>query len=98
LNAFGSRELIAFIEGKLRRHGIKKVVPDAATLELAYRRAAAIARIKKSLPALAKEAQREADALKVPAGIAKEVQKRLRDNPAMPWDAVITELVSAKMK
>ena len=39
LNAMMSHELIAWLEGKLREHGVEKVVPDAETLGAAYRRA-----------------------------------------------------------
>lgn len=35
LNAFASRPLVEWVEGKLDRHGVRKVVPDDATLERA---------------------------------------------------------------
>ena len=38
LNAFTSDELVAFIERKLAEQGVKKVIPDDATLAEAYRR------------------------------------------------------------
>jgi predicted GNAT family acetyltransferase len=38
LNALASDELVAFIERKLKKHGIAKVIPDTDTLEAAYRR------------------------------------------------------------
>ena len=41
LNAFTSRQLVDWIEAKLQQHGITKVIPDAETLEVAYRRAIA---------------------------------------------------------
>jgi hypothetical protein len=94
LNAFTSDALIAWIESKLKKHGIKKVVPDVATLEHAYRRAAAIATVNQALPELVEKAQRDAGKLKVPARIANAVQAKLRDNPAMPWDLAIAELAN----
>ena len=39
LNALTSDQLVAFLEGKLRQHGVGKVVPDRETLDAAYRRA-----------------------------------------------------------
>ena len=41
LNAFASADFVAWIERKLEQHGVAKVVPDDATLTLAYRRSAA---------------------------------------------------------
>ena len=46
LNAFRSADLIAFIESKLTKHGVKKVIPNAKTLEVAYRRAMEIEHVK----------------------------------------------------
>jgi hypothetical protein len=95
LNAFTSRAFVAWIERKLQQHGITKVVPEATTLEHAYRRVAAIATINNSLPELVAKTHKEAEGLKVPASIVSDVQKILRDNPAMPWDAAVAELVHA---
>jgi hypothetical protein len=94
LNAFTSDALIAWHEAKFKKYGIKKVIPDAPTLEQAYRRAAAIATINRALPELVEQAQREAALLKLPANIVKAVQRKLRDNPAMPWDLAIAELAN----
>jgi hypothetical protein len=46
LNAFGSRQLIEFIERKLTEHGLQKVVPDAEKLADAYKLFARADRIK----------------------------------------------------
>jgi len=84
LNAFTSDSLIEWIEGKLEENGIKKVIPDAATLERAYRRAAVIAK----LPEWAAAA---AETVKVPAGLKGKVQGVLENNPALSWDAAVAE-------
>lgn len=97
LNSFISDSLIAFVEGDLKKHGIKKVVPDAATLERAFRRAATIAKINEALPELVEKAQREAGNSKVRANLGREVQRKLRDNPAMPWDKAIAGLAGAEL-
>ena len=41
LNAFTSKQFIDWLERKLEQYQVGKVVPDATTLEAAYRRAAA---------------------------------------------------------
>lgn len=85
LNAFTSDALIEWIEGKLRKHKIKKVFPDEATLERAYRRAAVIGR----LPEWTKK---EIGNVTVPDNLTSEVRRALRDNPVLSWDAAIAEL------
>ncbi len=96
LNAFTGDGLIAWLEAKFHKHGIKKVVPDAATLEDAYRRAVGIAAVNQALPELVEAGRREAEAVKPPAALEKKVRKMLRDNPAMPWDVALAELVKGK--
>ena len=60
LNAFTSSDFIKWIESKLKQHGIKKVVPDAETLETAYRRALQIELIRQQLPAIISKAGEQA--------------------------------------
>jgi hypothetical protein len=43
LNAMTSRQFLDWLEGKLRDHGVEKVIPDVALLGTAYRRAQRIA-------------------------------------------------------
>lgn len=67
LNAFRSADLIEFIESKLEHHGIKKVVPNAETLELAYRRALENEFIKKRFAEVKVEAEALSKSAKVPS-------------------------------
>ena len=89
LNAFRSADLIHFIESKLTEHGIKKVIPDAQVLEAAYRRALKIEYIRDRFEPLQEEAAAMAKSAKMPA-IKRKLAKALKDDPAMPWDQVIT--------
>lgn len=82
INAFASDSLIEWLEGKLNSHKIKKVIPDAATLTCAYRRAAVIGK----LPDWAKN---EFDNVNVPEGLHLAVRCALKENPALSWDAAI---------
>ena len=41
LNAFTPDQFVVWLESKLQEHGVTKVVPDDAALELAYRRSTA---------------------------------------------------------
>jgi hypothetical protein len=93
LNAFRSADLIDFIEAKLAEHGIKKVVPDAATLEAAYRHTLANEYIKRRFDDLKDEAQKFADAAKVPA-LKRKLTKNLADSPAQPWDEAVASFAA----
>lgn len=95
LNAFTSAGLIAWIEGKLAELGIKKVIPDADTLESAFRRAAANQYIEARQQEIIAGAQRHADQARLPKALAKRVASALKDNPALPWDLAVAQIASA---
>ena len=89
LNAFTSADLVKWIEGKLKGHGIRKVMPDEACLETAYRRATETQILKDRIEEIREEASAEAQATKIPRGLMQCVQKRLKRNPKMPWDRAV---------
>jgi DNA topoisomerase VI subunit B len=94
LNAFTSENLLKWIEDKLREHGIKKVIPDAKTLETAYRRAHMIRVLNEQLEPLVAAAKEESDGIDVDADrIGREVEKQLQKSPAMSWDEAVAEIV-----
>jgi hypothetical protein len=93
LNAFTSRNLIAWIERKLDQHGVAKIVPDDDTLVAAYRRmcrkADVQARIDEALRSL------EADeAIPVPVHLRDRLTKKLEANHQIGWDAALLRVVS----
>jgi hypothetical protein len=91
LNAFASDEFIEWIEGKLRQHGIAKVVPDDATLADAYRRmrrqALVQARINEILDELGEE-----ESEPPPDDLVAQLEKRLDLDPSQHWDAALREI------
>jgi hypothetical protein len=97
LNAFTSANLLKWIEGKLQQHGVKKVIPDGATLITAYRRAHMIHALNEQLEPLVAAAKEDSDALNVDADrIRCKVEKRLKQCPAMSWDQVVAEIVGER--
>lgn len=98
LNAFTSENLIAWIEGKLNEHGIKKVVPDDATLEQAYRRAIETQVINSRREEFQEEAQEIAEEAKVPKTLAKMVRAKMKASPALPWDSILAEIVASRIE
>jgi hypothetical protein len=97
LNAFASGDLVAWIEEGLKRHGVKKVVPDARTLETAFRRAAANVLVGRRLEEVVRQAQAEARRADLPKALARQVKARLDADPASSWDDVIAEVAAGAL-
>jgi len=98
LNAFTSGDFITWIESKLKEHGIEKVVPDAETLDTAYRRALQIELIRQQLPAIISKTGKQAEAAKVPKALDKTVRKGFKADSAQSWDDVIATAARANCK
>lgn len=94
LNAFASGDLLTWIEEGLHRHGIKKLVPDSETLKAAFRRAATRAFAERNLQNLIERAEAEAAALKLPRTLERHIKARMKNEPALPWDTEIAEIVA----
>jgi hypothetical protein len=97
LNAFTSGSFLAWIEAKLREHGIGKVVPPADALALAYRRAVEIELVKKQLEAIRAPLHDEAQRVPVPQDLAETVRRQQESRPELPWDAIIGELAARQL-
>ena len=90
LNAMTSGELVDFVEGKLIEHGVGKVIPADDIIEQCARRA-----IKERLQAdLADELTAKADAAKLPKNLRGKVEALLEENPELPWDAAVAQIIS----
>jgi hypothetical protein len=96
LNAFRSADLIAFIESKLTKHGVKKVIPNAKTLEVAYRRAMEIEHVKSRFARVKAEAKAFSESVKVPS-LELRVAEALKEDPTMPWDLVIAKMAASEV-
>lgn len=94
LNAMTSPQLVEFIETKLEKNGIKKLVPDEAALENAFRRALQHRFAAIRTAEIIQEAQVEAAKAKLPKGLAKKVRDALSRTPGIPWDQAVSEIVA----
>jgi hypothetical protein len=93
LNAFASDEFIAWIEGKLREHGITKVVPDRDIIASAYKRMRRQALVQERInEALVKGGEEAAEPPPPPDDIIDRITKRLTYDPALCWDAALREI------
>jgi hypothetical protein len=98
LNAFASGDLIEWIEGKLKEHRVKKVLPERECLEAAYRRSLGIEELRREVKRTEKAIARKVKDAKVPRGLERAIKLRLRDEPELSWDAALAEEVRQRLK
>jgi len=94
LNAMTSDQLVAFVERKLKRHGVKKVVPGQADLAKAFRLFARSLRAEQSVRRILEELDGGTD-VQVPRNLARRVREHLQQHPKIRWDAAVRNLAAA---
>ena len=92
LNAFGSAELIEWIEAKLNKYGVKKVVPDRTVQVQAYRRAIEVLHLERVVKRATVGAQRKAGRADVPEDLDSSIRARLEDDPSLTWDEAVAQI------
>jgi hypothetical protein len=93
LNEFMPADFLRFIEEKLVAQGIQKIVPDASDLEEAYRRAYHLEFVNQRVEKLHEQASEAAAAAELPPDLQQEVRKLLTDDPTIPWDEAVAQIV-----
>jgi hypothetical protein len=91
LNALTSDQFVAFVEGKLLAHGVRKIIPAPAMLADVFKaqdRSAQVADIVKQ--AMASAAITETTP---PDNIDAQVAELLKQNPTWRWDQAVAEIV-----
>jgi len=84
LNAMMSEEFIGWLEKKLKKNKVKKVIPGREDLEAAYQRA----RLGHEIEEIIKEKQ-DTFYHNVPNDLEEQVKEYLKENPARSWDQAI---------
>ena len=98
LNAFTSEDFIEWIESKLHQHDVEKVIPDAQTLEAAYRRAAVKLTLDKRLARFVDRAEAKADQMALNHDrIIRRVETVMKDDPTLSWDEAIADIVETEL-
>ena len=92
LNAMPSDVFIKWLEAKLKKHGVRKIVPDANMLGNTWRRTVEAGLVAQKLPELIAEAEKEVGALPVPKDLARRVKKYLRQHPEAAWDHAVAAI------
>jgi hypothetical protein len=94
LNAMTARQLVDFVEGKLKQHGIGKVIPDAATLARTYEMFAASDRLSEAFEELKEKLEDESERpIKVPANLKAQVKNKLKQNPDITWHRAVELII-----
>lgn len=91
LNAFASDDLIEWLEGKLTKHGVCKVIPKLPTLKDAYRRAVKVHQLNRVIEKSVEDFQNER--ISIPNDLKRYVERRLGEEPSLPWDHAVAEYV-----
>jgi hypothetical protein len=96
LNAMASDEFANWLEGKLMKAGVKKVLPGKEVLAAAYHRAVFLQRAEAEI-----ERQRDSltsDGETRPRGLAAMARRLLRIDPTLSWDAAIWQIAEADLE
>jgi hypothetical protein len=100
LNMLTGPEFIEFVEGKLEQHGVEKVVPDEATLAVAWKRAHLVARVNELIDSIQRDEQEDgsappatSDIPPVPGDLAERIREALAEDVTQPWDQALWDIV-----
>ncbi|MDA1278025.1 MAG: hypothetical protein O2960_28855, partial [Verrucomicrobia bacterium] len=89
LNAMTSPQFIKWLKGKLKKHGVKKFVPDDDVLQTAFKRAALAHKLNAEIDKVFFKLRTEADKAEVPEDLRTMVQAYLKRNPSESWDFAV---------
>ena len=89
-----SDQLVAFVERKLKQHGIKKIVPNKDLLDDAYCLAARNHAAKKIIARELKKLNGAA-AVKPPSNLSTQVRQYLKTHPQARWDEAVNAIANA---
>ena len=96
LNAMDSPQFIEFLERKLKEAGVKKIVPDKDMLAETYAGMERGKRLQEAFEEIDEELEEED--IEVPEDLQQRVEKLLKEQPALRWDAAVAEIVKAEKK
>lgn len=88
LNAMTSEEFIKWLETKLRKHKIGKVIPEDEALTTAYRRAILGQKIEEFIS----EEEEAIEDYEVPSDLKSRVEKQLKETPELSWDEAVWQI------
>jgi hypothetical protein len=96
LNAMTSRQLIDFVEDKLKEHGIGKIIPNENTLADTYHLFATSDRLSESFDEMKEkldEEESEETKIRIPDDLAAKVRAKLQEKPDITWHRAVRLIV-----
>jgi hypothetical protein len=95
LNAMTSRQLVDFVEAKLRQHGIEKVIPDHKTLATTYQMFTASDRLSVAFEDVKEKLSDESEGcpISVPENLEAKVKAKLEEKPDITWHRAVRLIV-----
>jgi hypothetical protein len=93
LNALSSDQLVAFVERKLKQHGIKKVIPDDDLLGETYRLVIRNREIEEIVKRELEKSNGNA-AAKLPPALGAQVRQYLKKHPQSRWDQAVAAIAA----
>jgi hypothetical protein len=95
LNAMTSRQLVDFVENKLKQHGISKVIPSAKMLARTYQLFAASDRLSEAFDEMKEKLEEESEeaTIRIPDDLAAKVAAELQQHPDIPWHRAVRLIV-----
>jgi hypothetical protein len=94
LNAMTSRQLIDFIERKLKEYGVEKVIPDDEVIEMHVRRIIKQRLAEQAIAKIADELTELAKTLELPKDLREQIWELLEEKPELPWDEAVAQIVA----
>jgi hypothetical protein len=90
LNAMTSRQLVDFVEAKLKQHSIRKVIPDRETLTSTYRMFAASDRLFEAFQELQEKLEnKDQETINVPDDLEAQIKTKIKESPDITWHRAV---------
>ena len=96
LNAMTTQQFVAWLERKLREHGVEKVVPKLNVLRDTYARAVRAQEISRRIEEIEKELIKDRKKMKPPKRLSNSVNNELERDPTQSWDEVIWKMAEGQ--
>jgi hypothetical protein len=93
LNAMTAPVFVDFLERKLSKHRVRKVLPDAAIIERHARHVAEQVLAEKALLKMRAKLQQDGAAMSLPDNLMQQIRTTLKRESDIPWDAAVARIV-----
>ena len=89
-----SRQLVNFVEAKLKQHQIRKVIPDRETLSDTYKMFVASDRLRETFDNMKDRLEADSEvAVSVPDDLESMVREQLDGRPEITWHRAVWSIV-----